>query len=209
MKKFTFEQGSPEWHAARCGIPTASDFKKIITPGGEPSKSADDYANQLIAEMISGEADDSFQGTKWTERGKQLEPDAALMYEQTYGVTTEVIGFCTDDAGTMGCSPDRLVGDDGLVEFKVLSPKNHIWAALEEKIDREHYPQLMGQLYVTSRKWTDIMSYHPKIMPVITRIKRDEDYIFKLANQMAKFNILLAEKKRILIKKGYLKETVA
>lgn len=206
MKKYNVEQGTPEWHEARLGIPTASEFKKIITPGGDASKSSDDYANSLIAEMIAGECDDSFVGTKWTERGKLLESDAVGMYEQTTGVTTEAVGFCTDDARTMGCSPDRLVGEDGLLELKVLSPKNHIDTALHEKIDREHYPQLQGQLYVTNRKWVDIMSYHPKILPVTIRVYRDNDYLFKMANYLAKFNILLKEKKFILIKKGFMPE---
>jgi hypothetical protein len=30
-------QGSPEWLEARLGIPTASEFDKIITPTGKPS----------------------------------------------------------------------------------------------------------------------------------------------------------------------------
>ena len=30
MKISTYEQGSPEWHAARCGIATASGFADVL-----------------------------------------------------------------------------------------------------------------------------------------------------------------------------------
>ena len=37
------EQGSAAWTEARLGIPTASQFSRIITPGGKLSKSRDGY----------------------------------------------------------------------------------------------------------------------------------------------------------------------
>ena len=41
---FDIEQGSDEWHALRAGKPTASEFSKLVTSKGEPSKSMADYA---------------------------------------------------------------------------------------------------------------------------------------------------------------------
>jgi hypothetical protein len=198
MKIHNFEQGTKEWYAARLGIPTASEFSKIITPGGVASKSADDYANKLIAEIMSGESAETFDGNKWTQRGKELEPDAILYYEQLRNVTVQKVGFVTDDARTMGCSPDALVGDDGMLEIKILSPQNHVAQMLKPSVDREHYPQIMGQLFVAKRKWVDIMAYHPQMQAVIVRVERDDKFFFELTRLMAQFNKMLAEKMKTL-----------
>lgn len=206
MKKYNFEQNTKEWYQARLGIPTASEFSKIITPGGAASKSAEDYANHLIAEMMCGEPVETFEGSKWTQRGKDLEPDAILFYEQTKNVTVERVGFVTDDNRTMGCSPDGLIGDDGMLEIKILSPKNHVAQMLKASVDREHYPQVMGQLYVANRKWVDVMAYHPVMPSIIIRVMRDDKYLFEMTRLMAQFNVTLKEKKQSLISNGFLQE---
>jgi hypothetical protein len=52
------------------------------------------------------------------ERGLIVEAEAADWYEFDHDVTVQRVGFITDDDHTMGCSPDRLVGDEGLLEIK-------------------------------------------------------------------------------------------
>jgi hypothetical protein len=45
-------QYSEEYDRLRLGIPTSSNFHKIITPQGRPSKQWREYACVLIAERI-------------------------------------------------------------------------------------------------------------------------------------------------------------
>ena len=40
MKFYEVEQGSRRWYEIRAGRPTASNFHRIITPKGEPSRQA-------------------------------------------------------------------------------------------------------------------------------------------------------------------------
>ena len=40
------------WAYLRLGRPTSSDFDKIITAGGKPSKQADDYARRLAIRSV-------------------------------------------------------------------------------------------------------------------------------------------------------------
>lgn len=202
MKIIECEQNSPEWYASRNGIPTASEFKKIITPTGGESRQAEGYANHLIAEMMVGHEVESFESS-WMARGKELEVDAAAFYAMNNADLVKV-GFCTDDAGTMGCSPDRLVGDDGLLEIKVTAPHTHVSYLLSGQVDRDYYPQIQGQLLVTGRKWVDWMSYHAEMPPAIIRVFRDDKYIFEMTKLIANFNKMLNEKKQILTKKGIL-----
>lgn len=173
-------QGSPEWFKARLGIPTGSSFEKILTPTGKISSQSDGYENRLVAEILTGDPIDDFAGTVWTERGNELEPEAVAYYEMTRGVETQRVGFVTDDERTFGASPDRLVGEDGILEIKCPAPHTHVTLLLEQNVDQKYYPQIQGQLMVTGRKWVDILSYHPKMPKSILRVERDEKYIAML-----------------------------
>ncbi len=196
MLQHECEQGSFEWLQARSGIPTASEFDKIITPTGKESTQAEAYAERLLAEYILGHPVETFGGNAWTDRGKELEPDAVKFYELNKDVDTKAIGFCTNDEKTMGASPDRLVGEDGLLEIKCPAPQTHVHYLLTEKVDKGYYPQIQGQLLVTGRKWVDWLSYHPEMPPVIIRVERDEEYLATMKALLAKFTEEL-EKKRV------------
>lgn len=194
MKIHNVEQGSDEWFKVRSGKPTASCFDKIVTPTGQLSKSAEIYQNEIIAEILVGGPVESWAGNMWTERGNELEQDACEIYELISGNECETIGFVTDDKETMGCSPDRLVGKDGLLEIKCPKPSTHVANLLAGKMDKGYYPQVQGQMLVTGRKWVDSISYHPHIKPVIYRIERDDEYIENLSKAIVAFNAGLNEK---------------
>lgn len=197
-------QGTPEWFQARLGIPTASNFNKIITPGRlEPSKSADTYINQLIAEWLTGKPDESFQ-SEWMTRGHELEEEARDYYAfQTNSKVTEV-GFCLDNAKQYGCSPDGFVGDAGGFEVKCPSPGVHTGYLMAQKVPTIYKVQILGGLLVTSLKWWDFMSYHPDIEPLIVRTYRKdvEGDLRILEKALIATNKKIYDKKQTLIKRG-------
>ena len=132
MKIIDCEQGTPEWIKARLGIPTASEFHKIVgNATGELSRSRDKkglsetarkYAYRLVAETLLERELDRVPGTPWAmERGKRLEPLAREQYAFTHDVELRQVGFVTTDDGRVGCSPDGLiVGARGGLEIKCL-----------------------------------------------------------------------------------------
>jgi YqaJ-like viral recombinase domain len=188
------DQGSLAWKRIRLGIPTASEFHRIITPGGKASTQADDYANRLLAELILGEPIEVFAGNWDTRRGGEVESNAVAYYEfQTDRVVHEV-GFVTDDERTMGCSPDRLVEEDGLLEIKCLAGNTHVERLLEQAIDPKYVPQTQGQLLVTERAWVDAVFYHPRLPSLTIRVERDETFIAALRDRLTWFNGLLQGK---------------
>jgi hypothetical protein len=181
-------QGSPEWLSLRAGIPTASCFEKILTPGGEPSKQATAYLYKLVAERIIGRPIDTFTGTPWTERGTQFEAEAVAYYETMRDLDTVKVGFVTNDAGTVGASPDRLVGDEGVLEIKVPAPHTHVGYLLSRAVEKDHKVQVQGQLWVAERQWCDVLAYSPDgLPPIIIRVERDDEYIRKLAAVVGEF----------------------
>lgn len=204
MKIHDVEQNTPEWHAARAGIPTASCFDKICTPTGKASTQAEGYANLLIAEWMTGGQVETWAGNQWSERGHELEADAAAYYEMVKQVKLEKIGFVTDDAGTMGASPDRKIeGLNRLVEIKCPSPAVHISYLLNNKIDQGYNSQLQGQLLVTGFDGVDIISYCPGLPSIIIPNERDPIYLGTMRRMIDNFNEMLAEKKARIIELGY------
>jgi hypothetical protein len=192
MKIIDVEQGSPEWLKARLGIPTSSNFDKIITPAkGELSASRFAYMHQLAAEALTGEPTDSFVETEWMARGKAMEPDAAADYEFQEDAITKVVGFVTTDDGLIGASPDRLVLDAagnviGGLEIKCPAPQTLIgyWA---NGFGDKYKVQVQGGIYVAELEWVDRWAYHPRFPRVRDRTYRDSAFIQKLGDALAQF----------------------
>lgn len=203
MQTINAEQRSPEWYAARQGLFTASEFKKIITPTGAKSKQIPGLVLIKIAEELLSSDCQNFNGNHYTERGNDLEPEAVSTYEFINGETQEAF-FYVADCGYYGCTPDRLVGDDGLLEIKCVNSVLHVQYMLEKKPYSDYYPQIQGQLLVTGRKWVDFMAYHPELPPVIRRVARDDAYIEKLEEYLWEANQLLESEKTKLKGMGYL-----
>lgn len=171
MKIIECEPNTPEWMAARCGLPTASEAGKLITSTGVASKSMGDYSEKLAGDLYAGIQLDAWEGNKYTEFGHELEQESVDYYEFSRE-ETQPIGFITDDKDLYGCSPDRLVGDDGLLECKNL-PKQHIKALLYYKKNRRvlptYIPQVQCQLFITGRKWCDLLFYSAHLPKLIVR----------------------------------------
>jgi YqaJ-like viral recombinase domain len=90
------------------------------------------------------------------ERGLIVEAEAADWYEFDQDVTVQRVGFITDDNHTMGCSPDRLVGDQGLLEIKAPLPHTQVSYWIAGEVSERFKPQLQGQLYISQRSWVDM-----------------------------------------------------
>ena len=164
------DQNSEEWGKLRAGIPSASAFKNLVTSKGVISKSINDYALVLAAEAFSGEPDDTWKGNHHTDRGHELEPQARSAYAiLNDGVEITTVGFVTNDAGTLGCSPDGFINDDGILEIKCLSSKEHIKALMyfqkHGKADPKYFQQTQGQKMVCEYKYSDLFFFHPKLPP--------------------------------------------
>ncbi len=197
MKIHDVEQGTSAWLELRAGIPTSSEFSKILTPTGKKSASATPYRHKLIAERLMGHPVVEYVSIDM-DRGARMESEAVDFYEFRHDVDTKRVGFITNDAQTIGASPDRLVGDDGLLEIKCPAEHTHVGYLLHKPVDRKYYPQIMGQLWVTGRSWVDILSYHPEMPPAMVRVLRDEDYILLLAKAVTEFSAELEREYREL-----------
>ena len=182
-------QGSDEWFTARLGIPTASEFSRIITPArGDLSKSAREYAHELVAETLLGRPLlDTGANTFAMQRGRDLEPHAAAQYELTYRVETQRVGFITTNDGRIGCSPDRLiVGTRRAIEIKCKLDSAHMGMWIDGPGDK-HKPQAQGILAVGEFSGLDLYGWHPELPPICISVERDEPYIAKMSAALREF----------------------
>lgn len=182
------EQGTPEWMLARAGIPSASEFDKIMTPTGKKSTQFYPYMYGLIAEWLLGrpKLNESFGRMEY---GKETEQEARDNYEFITGNSVEQVGFVYKDEQRMvGCSPDGLCTDMRRgVEIKCPDDHVHMAYFISGSCPSKYLPQVQGSMYVTGYKEWDFMSYHPELPPLIVTVKRDVDYIKNLNKYMTQF----------------------
>ena len=185
MKILDIAQRSPEWYKARCGIPTASEFNTIITTDGKQSKQRTKYMYALAGERLGGIVDESYQSFAMFQ-GIEKEEEARYLY-QLVGEPVQEVGFCLSDCGKFGCSPDGLVGDQGLVEIKCPLIYTHVGYLIDNDIPTDYYTQVQGQLLVTGRQWCDFVSYFPGLKPLIVRETPDEVFQKRLKAELDTF----------------------
>lgn len=182
------EQGSEEWLALRFGWITASKFKDVIAGGAGKTRKA--YMMQLAAEAITGERVETYSN-EYMEWGTQTEPQARSAYEFDQALEVEEVSFIRHDTLKAGCSPDGLVGDNGMVEFKCPKTTTQIETVLSGKMPTGHAAQVQGQLWVAEREWCDFVSFDPRINGgahyFCVRQYRDEEKIKQIAEGVAKF----------------------
>lgn len=189
MKIIDCVQGSDEWLAARLGIPTASQFARIVTAvKGDLSKSARKYAHELVAEALLGRPLlEAGAPTFAMQRGTALEPHAAAQYELTTRTETRPVGFVTTNDGRIGCSPDRLVvGERRAVEIKCRLDAGHMGLWIDGA-DDDYKQQAQGILGVAELESLDLYGWHPALPPICIRVERDEPYIAKMEAALREF----------------------
>jgi hypothetical protein len=179
------EQGSPEWYAARRGIPTSSRFGDMMAIG--EGKTRLRYMRELAAEVITNETTETFSNEKM-ERGRKFQARLEAMYlYDNDDIQVEHVGFIRSTLMATGCSPDGLIGDRGMVEFKSTEPHLLVEILQTGKVPN-HRAQVQGQLWITGREWCDLVIGWPKMPLSVTRIHRDESYMAGLRLELQRFN---------------------
>jgi len=185
------EQRTPGWFAARLGKPTASRFNDITnrTRSGY-SASRKNYMAELAAQVLTGHTPETFTSAAM-QHGIDNEPVAVLNYSLITGNEVEETSLWLHDTIRAGASPDGLVGDDGIIEVKCPNTATHLETLMKQQVPKQYMDQVMGQLWITGRKWCDFISYDPRLPEnaqiFIQRVERDEEYITSLEEEITDF----------------------
>lgn len=198
MATFTTEdriaavQGTDEWHKLRLGKVTASRVADVLSKGksGE-SASRRNYRIELVAQRLTGKPSEPFTNAA-IEHGTATEPLARVAYKLKHN--RDVIDIAFVEHPTIewfGCSPDGLVGEDGLIEIKCPNTTTHLDWMEAGKAPSKHIPQMMAQMACTGRKYCDFVSFDPRLPEdlqlFVVRVKRDQEYIDNMEAEVKKF----------------------
>ena len=179
-----FEQQSLEWYFAHYGRFSGSDFHTFLGN----SKTKEELLWEKVGERRWEDSDVEPFINQYTERGKILEHEARRLYSAIYDTDVKECGLVEEDGefDTWAiCSPDGLVGSDGIIEIKCLIAKNFLRftdpkSDQYEYIEPKYRTQVQFNLFVTERQWCDFVYYHPRGGMHVIRIERDEAYIEKI-----------------------------
>ena len=131
--------------------------------------------------------------------GTDKEPEARAAYEFRTDCEIAQVGFVIHpQIADSGASPDGLVGDDGMAEFKCPNTATHIETLLTGAIPSKYITQMMWQMACTGRKWCDFVSFDPRMPETmrffICRIERDDKLIASLEKDVTDFLDEMAKK---------------
>jgi len=202
------EQNSDDWYQLRAGKLTSSKLGTIMAnygkSFGEPAKK---YAVNIAIEQITGEPIPSAYSNAHMERGHEQEPLARRLYEETTFCDVSNGGFFESEF--VGCSPDGLVNDNGVIEIKSVIGHVHFANIKRGKVDPAYYWQCVGNLKFTGREWLDFISYcseFPEGKQLYThRIYASEltEEFEKLDGRIKEFEKLVKNSKEIILNSNY------
>jgi len=175
MKIHLMEQGSDLWFAIRKGVPTASNFHRIITPAKRKySSQAEDYILELIGDKFSeippeGVENFTNRAVRW---GEWCEGKARDYFRNLTNLEVTQVGFVTTDDGRFGCSPDGLIPNSGL-ELKCPQAKTQVEWLMAGVLPEQHKTQVHGCMIVCDVPEWWFLSYSPGLPPLLLNVKRD------------------------------------
>lgn len=194
----TMPQRSDEWYAVKCGKISASSMSDVLSQGKGITRR--NYMLRLIAERLSGIPQKTYCNGAM-EWGILTEPEARAAYEEETMTAVQTVGFIERDLFT-GCSPDGLIGTEGLVEFKCPETPTHLEYILDGGMPSTYAVQVQAQLWICDRQWCDFVSFDPRLPAdcrlFIKRVKRDEKRIALIQEGVALFiNEMVETQKKI------------
>ncbi len=195
------KQRDNEWRQARLGAVTASRFKDVLTSprtkaareAGGWAQTAESYLDEKLAEMIHCQPSDVWRSdaTDWGTANEPNAFEAAIpvierLFEERLSLPEGEFAYIHHPSEPhIGCSPDGIIGDDGLLELKC-PYSGAKWIAARRSgliLPAEHVPQVQGELWCARRKWCAYCWYDPRVKasgldPLLTiTVKRDDEYI--------------------------------
>ena len=187
------QQGCDEWLELRMGMVTASEVSKLLTPtlklaNNETSRN---YVYEMAAKRMHPIIEPNYIGFDM-ERGHTEEVLAKIVYAKHYEPVKDCGFIINSSLGfPVGCSPDGLIGDDGLIEVKSRANKLQVKTIIEGfDVNRIEVPkafmlQIQAQLWVSGRGWCDFVSYSNGFNMFITRVFPDAEYFEAIEGAVA------------------------
>lgn len=187
------EQRSEDWFTARCGSLGASQVAEALsrTKSGYSATRAN-LRLKLMLERLTGKQTVGFKSAAM-QHGIDTEDEARIAYSFDQNVSVTETGLVRHSIiPWTHCSPDGLVGEDGLVEIKCRQPAGHLETLKSGEIPPEYITQMNWQLAcMPERQWVDYVCYNPDfpddLKLFVKRHFRNDEQILELEKSVCEF----------------------
>lgn len=215
MNIINVEQGSPEWHEARIGVITGSNFKiarqrlKTGAKKGEFTDAAKTYAFKLAIERETWAKAETFEFETFAmKRGSEMEVEAKQVYQAVTGSAITECGIILSDCGNFGVSPDALIGESKGLEIKCPISIEKIRSIFTEEDISEYMDQINGCMLFGEREKWDLFIYTPQFVNIskpylLITVERNEKELSALKSDLDEFNDLVLSYKDKIKKAFY------
>lgn len=140
---------------------------------------------EVAAARLGWDVTRELAGMPCIEWGIENEKYAIEAYEESRLVSVDYANFVKhpdpEYADFAGCTPDGLVGANGMIEVKCPNCNNHLDNILSNSQLASYVPQMQFSMWVLRVDWCDWISYDPRapegLQLHVVRVGRDESYI--------------------------------
>ncbi len=155
------------WLNRRCGRLTGSRMNDAldVLKNGKPSAARTKYMHELLAERLTGNSVPHYVNDfmRW---GIEQEPVAKAAFElETGQLITPCSFFEHPVIHDFGATPDGLLSEDAVIEFKCPQTTTHIAWKLAGEVPEQHRLQILAQLACSRRSRAVFVSFDPRCPP--------------------------------------------
>lgn len=204
-----------EWQKIRTGCITASEFKNFVGVDGKlrTGEMPKSYMAEKLFERWTGRQKPNDFFDMAMNNGVIIEEKAAAFAALEYGLEIQHVGFVSNEDGTVGASPDGLIGFPGLkldaptlygvpkdsasgIEIKCPNHITHIKYQMDNKLPSEpnggYVSQVQGSMFCTGCRTWNFLSYPltcylDGFPPFHMIIERDEEWQKNFADSLDEF----------------------
>lgn len=178
------EQRSPEWHALRHGMLTASDIATAL--GENPYETPDG----LMYKKCGFRKVESDEHTRY---GTELEPEARDKYCELTGESVFELGVVPHPKYPwLGGSPDGITDSGKLLEIKC-PPKR----VITPTVPKYYIPQVQMLMEIFDLETCDFVQYKPPDVFQINRIERDRAWFAEVLPKLEAFWLRVLERRNL------------
>jgi putative phage-type endonuclease len=185
------EQRSQEWLDERVGFITGSRLNDVLAK--KETAARKNYLLKLAIERINKKPTEPMFINDAMQRGIDKEDEAVICFEVNQGVFAEKCSFINSkDIVWFGASPDRLIGNDAILECKVPNTLTHMNYIIDNKLPTKYKAQVYGQMLVTERDRGYFMSWDDRTVEgmelFVVEFKKENEYMDNLVKEITLFN---------------------
>lgn len=198
MIEYQHPQGSEEWLDARRGVITGSRAKdaRDRKKNGDPSDKMLGYAMDVARERKPGGRAAPVFVNAAMRMGSEEEQFAAIEYMARTGLELSEAYFITTPDRKFGASLDRWVGKSRkeALEVKTLVSSATLFRAIVDGDIGDYRDQCVFSMWLLTLDWIDLCLWCPDLQLLhVVRIKRDEEEIQRMEDDMGAFEKLVTQ----------------